>query len=119
MDDLLASLSSSIKDIEKKDREDTKKEISMQKKLIAENKNPFAALPSQGEASKQIHSAIVEGFNKIFSKTDAKKRFLMKKAKRKQARKEKRARMIADKMGERRSRNLKKKKRKNRIKAMY
>ncbi|GAB5364685.1 hypothetical protein AAMO2058_000990900 [Amorphochlora amoebiformis] len=82
MESLLESLSSEIKDIEKKDKEETQAEIHRQQRRIAENKNAFAALPSQGEDSVKLHDAIVAGFKQAMNTTDMKKKFLMRKQKR-------------------------------------
>eukprot|EP00467_Chlorarachnion_reptans_P014654 CAMPEP_0114505042 /NCGR_PEP_ID=MMETSP0109-20121206/10627_1 /TAXON_ID=29199 /ORGANISM="Chlorarachnion reptans, Strain CCCM449" /LENGTH=68 /DNA_ID=CAMNT_0001683425 /DNA_START=1218 /DNA_END=1421 /DNA_ORIENTATION=- len=64
MEDLLSSLASEIKDIEKKDEEDTRVEIHRQQTKIAETKDCFAALPSQDKDSAALHQAVVEGFKR-------------------------------------------------------
>uniref|UniRef100_A0A7S2XBA7 Uncharacterized protein n=1 Tax=Lotharella oceanica TaxID=641309 RepID=A0A7S2XBA7_9EUKA len=119
MEDLLASLGNEIKNIEKKDREETEQEIKRQQFQIAQNRNGFAPLPSQNKDSIELHKAIVEGFQTKMTPTEMKRRFLARKAKRKQNRKAKRAQQVADKLGEKRNRNKMKKKRKNRIKGIY
>ncbi len=116
---MLKALGGEIASIERKEEEETKLEVARRQRKIAEATNAFEALPSQSKESESLHQEIVAGFEKRMTTSDMKKRFLLRKAKRKNARKEKRARAVAEKMGEKRARKLRKKKRKNRIKRYY
>merc|ERR1711998_676699 len=104
MEDALASIDAGLKEIERKDEEDLKLEIKRQQAKIQQATSGFAALPSQCNESVQLHQAIVEGMKKHSMRIDKKKLFLLKKAKRKQSRKARRAEMVAEKMGEKRNR---------------